>query len=87
MADGSGNNRRDTMHLITEYSAGTLEMGASVAIGVGIGYALDRWLGTSPWLTLFWLVCGVIAGFRSLYRVAKRLERREEGGDGGRRTP
>ena len=87
MADGAGNNRRDTMRLISEYSAGTLEMGVSVAIGVAIGYALDRWLGTSPWLTLFWLLCGVFAGFRSLYRVAKRLERQEEGGDGKGRGP
>ena len=29
-------------------------------------------------ITLFWLVCGVIAGFRSLFRVAKRLERQDE---------
>ncbi|GAB6061765.1 MAG: AtpZ/AtpI family protein [Candidatus Dadabacteria bacterium] len=69
--------RRETVRLITHVSAGTLELGMSVAIGAGIGYALDTWLGTGPWMTLFWLVCGVIAGFRSLVRVLRNLERAE----------
>jgi ATP synthase protein I len=69
---------RKTTREITEYSAGTLELGMSVAIGIGIGYALDWYFETAPWWTLFWLVCGVAAGFRSLFRVAKRLEREAE---------
>ncbi len=77
--------RRDTLRLVTKFSAGTLEMGISVAVGAGIGYVLDtRVFGgrTTPWLTLFWLLCGVIAGFRSLLRVLRRLQQ-EEGGQGG----
>jgi ATP synthase protein I len=70
--------RGKTARAVTEYSAGTLELGISVAIGIGIGYALDRYFGTAPWLTLAWLLCGVVAGFRSLFRVAKRLERQDE---------
>ncbi len=70
--------RRETVRAATQYSAGTLELGISVAVGAGIGYALDRYFDTAPWLTLFWLLCGVAAGFRSLYRVAKRLEREDE---------
>ncbi len=69
--------RRETVQLITHVSAGTLELGVSVAIGAGIGYALDSWLGTDPWMTLLWLVAGVIAGFRSLIRVLQSLERAE----------
>ena len=69
-----------TARKVTEYSAGTLELGISVAIGIGIGYAMDRYFDTAPWLTLFWLICGVFAGFRSLFRVAKRLERQDEEG-------
>lgn len=62
----------------TNYSAGALEMGVSVVIGLGIGYWLDELLGTSPWMALFWLICGSIAGFRSLYRLTKRIEREAE---------
>jgi ATP synthase protein I len=62
---------------MTQYSAGTLELGVSVAAGAGLGYWLDSVFHTAPWLTLFWLLCGVIAGFRSLLRVARRLEKAE----------
>jgi ATP synthase protein I len=60
------------------YSGAGLEFGLSVVIGLLIGYALDKHFGTAPWLALFWLVCGFIAGARSLYRLAKRLEREAE---------
>ncbi|MHB8765152.1 MAG: AtpZ/AtpI family protein [Deferrisomatales bacterium] len=69
---------RDTTRLVTQYSAGALELGVSVAVGAGIGYWLDSVFATAPWLTLFWLLCGVFAGFRSLLRVVRRLEREEE---------
>ena len=78
---------RDTLRLITQYSAGTLELGVSVAVGVAIGYGLDWLLGTAPWFTLFWLLAGSVAGFRSLIRVAKKLQREEDRGDGEGNSP
>ncbi|MEW6490638.1 MAG: AtpZ/AtpI family protein [Thermodesulfobacteriota bacterium] len=73
--------RREAMRLVTRVSAGTLELGLSVAVGAGIGYVLDTQVfggRTTPWLTLFWLLCGVIAGFRSLLRVMRELQREGE---------
>ena len=32
----------------------------------GLGYALDRWLATSPWLVLTGLVLGIVVGFYAL---------------------
>ena len=76
---------KETAKAAVSYSAGTVELGVSVVVGIAIGYALDRFFDTAPWFTLFWLVCGVIAGFRSLFRVMKRLERddaaKEQHGD------
>lgn len=74
----------ETMSSLTRYSAGALEMGVSVVIGLGIGYWLDHLLGTSPWMSLFWLACGTAAGIRSLYRLAKKLERESESEDAGK---
>ena len=37
-----------------------------------IGWLLDSWLGTSPWLLLTMLVLGTIAGFRSIIRISSR---------------
>jgi ATP synthase protein I len=42
----------------------------SIAMGAGLGYALDRWLGTAPWLFLIGFVLGVAAGVLSVFRVA-----------------
>jgi len=54
------------------YSALGLEMSASVLIGLAIGYYLDKWLGTGPWLMVLWIGIGFAAGVRSLYRAALR---------------
>ncbi|MEO5365969.1 MAG: AtpZ/AtpI family protein [Magnetococcus sp. WYHC-3] len=46
---------------------------AAVIVGGGIGYGLDRWLGSSPWMTLLFFLLGAVAGFRNLYRSASRM--------------
>ena len=59
------------------YSAVGLEMRFSVAIGVAIGYYLDRYFHSGPWLTLIFLILGVVAGFRSLFSLMKDLDKDE----------
>ncbi len=66
---------------ISRYSTIGLELGFAVAIGVVSGYYLDGWLGTSPWLTIFLLLCGVAAGFKRIYLALKSLEREQEDED------
>ena len=41
---------------------------AATAVGLAIGYGLDRWLGTSPWLTMVFTLFGIVAGFLNLFR-------------------
>ena len=43
-------------------------IGAIMLLG-GIGYAVDRWRGTSPWFLLAGLVLGLIVGFYELART------------------
>ena len=43
-------------------------IGAIILLG-GIGYAVDRWRGTSPWFLLAGLVLGLIVGFYELART------------------
>ncbi|HWS16338.1 MAG TPA: AtpZ/AtpI family protein [Candidatus Methylomirabilis sp.] len=75
-------DRKAFFRELGKYSALGLEMALSVVIGMAIGYYLDRWLGTGPWLTVVWIALGFAAGVRSLYRAAVRsgkdLERDEE---------
>jgi ATP synthase protein I len=46
----------------------------AMAIGFFIGLELDRWLGTSPWLTGVFVVLGIIAGFREFFRFVRRTQ-------------
>jgi ATP synthase protein I len=47
-----------------------------IAIGAAMGYFLDRWLHTKPWLTL---VLGALGFFAGVREVLRRLP----GGDNG----
>jgi ATP synthase protein I len=72
-----GDNRGKLFRQIASYSTLGLEMGLSVTVGAIIGYYLDKWLHTEPWLLIVFLIFGVVSGFRSLYRALKRFERED----------
>ena len=75
-------DRKQLFRELGRYSALGLEMSASVLIGLAIGYYLDKWLGTGPWLTVLWIGIGFAAGVRSLYRAALRSGKElEENGE------
>jgi ATP synthase protein I len=50
------------------------ELVAALLVGGGIGWFLDRWLDTRPWLLLVFLALGMAAGTLNSFREAKRLE-------------
>jgi Uncharacterized protein conserved in bacteria len=62
-------------------TAGTigLQLVSATFIGLAMGYFLDKWLGTSPWLLVIFLILGIVAGFRDVYLEAKRLQKKSEG--------
>ncbi len=61
------------------YSSLGLEMGLCVAIGIGIGYFLDRFFHTSPYLTIIFMIFGIIAAMRTIYQLLeKKIEKENE---------
>jgi ATP synthase protein I len=48
-------------------------------IGVAIGVALDLKLGTGPYMTIIWLILGIVAGGLNYYRFAKQQQQEEKG--------
>ena len=46
----------------------------STFVGLAIGYGLDSLFHSSPWLTIIFLILGIIAGFRELLRIANRQD-------------
>ena len=43
-----------------------------VGLGILIGWLLDGWLGTTPWLLMVFTVLGIIAAIKAMYDMAKR---------------
>lgn len=43
-----------------------------LAGGALIGWLLDRWLGTSPWLLLVLMFLGIAAAFRNIIRISNK---------------
>jgi ATP synthase protein I len=48
-----------------------IELVSAVAVGLGIGWLLDKWLDTKPWLMLVFIILGGCAGILNVYRMAR----------------
>jgi len=48
----------------------SVEFVAGISVGAGIGWLFDRWLGTSPWGIIVFLLLGFAAGVLNLMRAA-----------------
>jgi ATP synthase protein I len=66
------------------------ELVAAILVGGLIGYALDRLIGTTPWLFLVFFMLGFAAGILNVTRAFQRMQdeiKRETGGDIGHSIP
>ena len=54
--------------------AAAFSMFGAVVGGLIVGWLLDRWLGTAPWLLVAGIVVGAAGGFYELIRAASRLD-------------
>lgn len=57
---------------LIETSSIGIHLVISTFAGLAIGYFLDSFFKTSPWLTIAFLIMGIITGFRELIRVARK---------------
>ena len=53
------------------------ELVAAVVIGTIIGFILDSWFGTKPWLIIIFFFLGSIAGMLNVIRAAKKMQKRD----------
>jgi ATP synthase protein I len=50
-----------------------LALAFSIVSCLLVGWALDRWLGTSPWLIVAGIILGAVAGFMQFIRLMSRI--------------
>ena len=51
------------------------ELVSAVAVGTIIGFILDNWFGTKPWLILNFFFVGVAAGIMNVVKTAKKMQK------------
>ena len=71
----SQKNNNSNSSMGTAFKMST-ELVAAVAVGTIIGFILDNWFGTKPWLILIFFFVGVIAGIMNVFRSAKKMQRK-----------
>lgn len=50
-----------------------IDFGAAIIVGLFIGWVLDRWLDTRPWMMILFFFLGSAAGGMSVYRAMEKL--------------
>ena len=53
------------------------ELVAAVVVGTIIGFILDTWFDTKPWLIIIFFFLGVAAGMLNVVRTAKKMQKEE----------
>jgi ATP synthase protein I len=71
-------DKREVVKSLLSYSSLGIEMGLCVAIGIGMGYYLDKYFKTSPYLTIIFMIFGIIASMKVIYTLMKKLEKENE---------
>ena len=53
------------------------ELVAAVAVGTIIGFILDGWFDTKPWLIIIFFFLGAAAGMLNVIRAAKQMQKED----------
>ena len=66
------NNQPSSLGMALKLST---EMVAAVLVGTIIGYILDSWFDSKPWLIIIFFFVGVAAGITNVVRTAKLMQK------------
>ena len=71
----SSNEKRGSF-MGSAFKLGT-ELVAAVAVGTIIGFILDTWFDTKPWLIIIFFFLGAAAGMLNVIRTANRMQKED----------
>ena len=67
------NNNENSTFMGSAFKLGT-ELVSAVAVGTIIGFILDNWFDTKPWLMIIFFFLGSIAGILNVIKAAQRMQ-------------
>ena len=53
------------------------ELVAAVVVGTIIGFILDSWFGSSPWLMIIFFLLGAAARIMNVIKVANQMQKKD----------
>jgi ATP synthase protein I len=85
---GGDSSRREEGSALGLATRAITELVVGIAVAMGLGWMLDRWLGTRPWLMLVLLPFGFAAGVVNVMRLSRSKQADElMGGGAASQTP
>ena len=73
--DPSNDEKRGSF-MGSAFKLGT-ELVAAVGVGTIIGFILDSWFDTKPWLIIIFFFLGAAAGMLNVIRTANRMQKED----------
>ena len=70
------NNNQNSSFVGSALKLGT-ELISAVLVGTIIGFILDTWFDTKPWLIILFFFLGSIAGILNVIKVAKKMQQKD----------
>ena len=70
------NNEKRGSFMGNAFKLGT-ELVAAVGVGTIIGFILDNWFDTKPWLIIIFFFLGAAAGVLNVIRTANRMQKED----------
>ena len=74
---GADSSRREEGSALGLATRAITELVVGIAVAMGLGWVLDNWLGTKPWLMLVLMPFGVAAGVLNVMRLSRSKQAEE----------
>ena len=72
----TSDNEKKGSFMGSAFKLGT-ELVAAVAVGTIIGFILDNWFDTKPWLIIIFFFLGAAAGMLNVIRTANLMQKKD----------
>ena len=72
----NSDNNRNNSPLGSAFKLST-DLVAHVAVGTIIGFILDSWFDTKPWLIIIFFFLGSVAGILNVIKTAQKMQKRD----------
>ena len=69
-------NKSKGLFMGSAFRLGT-ELVAAAVVGTIIGFILDSWFGTKPWLIIIFFFLGTAAGILNVIKTANKMQKEE----------